>query len=291
MLRKVISASGIVAAPFIYLIGRAARSPSLSAWSISCDHHYLRGYISRIQQTNFNSEAFSLFSQAAAFCALANTEIDDMLYELLPKAHGQLLQDVACLMIHKMKKNGFFVEVGVGDGTKYSNSLLLERDFGWQGILAEPATMFHNSIKGSRSASLDQRAVSAVTGEMLTFEQDDSLGELSGLLGLRVPRGKQTLSSYQVETVRFDDLLDDYNAPANIDYISIDTEGSEISVLKGLSLEKRRVWFFTIEHNFDRKRLAAYSKILEPYGYRRILPQLSGFDAWYIHQDLKDCCF
>lgn len=291
MLRKVFSAAGIIAAPVVYLVGRMVRNPALSAWSIACDPHYKRGYDSWIQKNGMNNEAFARFSQAAAFCALAKNEIGNDLYELLPKAHGQLLQDIACLLIHHMKKNGYFVEVGVGDGMKYSNTLLLERDFGWKGILAEPATMFHTSIKNSRSAILDQRAVNAVNGEKLIFEQDDSLGELSGLGGQRTPRGNQVISAYEVETVRLDDLLNEYNAPDQIDYISIDTEGSEVSVLKGFSFEKRRVGFFTVEHNFDFKRLEAYSKILEPHGYRRILPELSGFDAWYIHQDMKDSCF
>ena len=40
------------------------------------------------------------------------------------------------------------------------------------------------------------------------------------------------------------------NAPRDIDYISIDTEGSEFSILKELDLNKYNVSIFTVEHNF-----------------------------------------
>ena len=37
----------------------------------------------------------------------------------------------------KAKHNGFFIEIGAFDGVYHSNTLVLERDFGWDGILIE----------------------------------------------------------------------------------------------------------------------------------------------------------
>lgn len=290
-MQKVLTVAGLLAAPAAYIGGRLIGSPALSARSIHFDNNYLRGYASQIQANRIPSEMFGRFSQAAKLCASSNKSIDTEIHDLFPKSHGQLLQDVVCALLHGGKRNGYFVEVGVGDGTKYSNTLMLERDLGWRGILAEPAVMFHESIAGSRTALLDRRAVGSETGSILDFEQDDSLGELSGLSGARVPRGKQTLSTYQVRTIRFDDLLEEHQAPAEIDYVSIDTEGSEIAVLSGLSLTRRRIWLFTIEHNFDTDRMAKYDGIFAAAGYRKILPHLSEFDFWYVHSDLKSDIF
>jgi FkbM family methyltransferase len=207
--------------------------------------------------------------------------------KLFPNSHGQLLQDVMCALVHSVKRQGYFVEVGVGDGEKFSNTLLLERELDWSGILAEPASMFHKSISDTRSAILDKRAVSDKSGNTVLFEQDDGMGELSGLAGQRSPRGQQNLSTYEVSTVRLDDLLAEHNAPDEIDYLSVDTEGSEISVLDGLSLSKRRISLVTIEHNYDRGRMRAYADLFESAGYRQLFPNLSSFDAWYVHNDLE----
>ncbi|MDX2142563.1 MAG: FkbM family methyltransferase [Rhodospirillaceae bacterium] len=190
-------------------------------------------------------------------------------------------------MVHNKKRNGYFVEVGVGDGTALSNTLILERDFGWTGVLAEPNRAFHDKIAKTRRAVLDKRAVYDISGKKMRFEEVAGVGELSGLGRHRTERGSPILSAYDVETVALDDLLAAHGAPSQIDYMSIDTEGSEVDILKGLSLKNRQVAFFTIEHNFDRKRLKAYHSILQPAGYREILPEISTFDAWFVHRDVQ----
>lgn len=45
------------------------------------------------------------------------------------------------------QRNGFFVECGGFDGESYSNSLVLERDRGWGGILVEPDTHNYQQMK------------------------------------------------------------------------------------------------------------------------------------------------
>ena len=286
-MHRIATALGMLAAPAAYVAGRMTGSTALTTRSVQLDDSFLRGYRARMQAAGFHSEMFERFAQAAKLCASTNAPIDEEMNFLFARSHGQLLQDVVCALLHKEKRDGYFVEIGVGDGTTYSNTRLLEEELGWKGILAEPALMFHDSITRTRSAVLDKRAVSSETGNTLIFEQDDAMGELSGVAGERTPRGAQNVSSYEVNTIKLDDLLDEHNAPDEIDYVSIDTEGSELSVLSGLSLKRRKISFFTIEHNFDSHRMKKYDEIMEGSGYRKILPQLSSFDYWYIHPDLK----
>jgi FkbM family methyltransferase len=291
MLAKLQSTKNMLAAPLAYLAGKVINNKNLMQSATAYDPLFMRPFIAKLHQSGRSADTFSQFSQAAKLCALASRDVDDMLRECFPDLNGQLLQDAVCILLHQAKRDGYFVEVGVGDGKKYSNTMVLEKRLGWRGILCEPAKMFHDNIMASRGAVLDRRAISDTSGVMLRFQQNDKMGEYSGFSDSISIRLNDPFTQYDVETISFDALLEHYSAPDEIDFISIDTEGSELNVLKGLSLKKRRVWLFSIEHNFDRHRIDAYKALLEPLGYRRVLPEISAFDAWYVHRDLPHPCF
>ena len=81
------------------------------------------------------------------------------------------------------------------------------------------------------------------------------------------------------------DLLEQHNAPKNIDYISIDTEGSEFSILKELDLKKYNVSVFTIEHNFIEEKRNKVKQLLEKNNYFRVFEKISAFDGWYVKKN------
>ena len=51
---------------------------------------------------------------------------------------SQFGQDEAVLKILNYKKNGIFIEAGAYDGEVHSNTLQLELNYNWTGILIEP---------------------------------------------------------------------------------------------------------------------------------------------------------
>ena len=55
------------------------------------------------------------------------------------KSRSQLRQDLFVLSQLDFKRNGYFVEFGATNGFNLSNTHLMEKEFGWTGILAEPA--------------------------------------------------------------------------------------------------------------------------------------------------------
>lgn len=79
--------------------------------------------------------------------------------EAMERSPSQFYQDIFCLLLNRGKRNGFFVEFGACDGLLISNTLLLEREFGWNGILSEPARTWQSEIQKNRSCMIETRCV------------------------------------------------------------------------------------------------------------------------------------
>ena len=57
-------------------------------------------------------------------------------------------------------------------------------------------------------------------------------------------------STYQVNTISPNDPLIKYNAPKKIDYLTIDTQGSEFDILNTLNFDEYSFQVITCEHNY-----------------------------------------
>ena len=79
------------------------------------------------------------------------------------------------------------------------------------------------------------------------------------------------------------DLLDVNNAPKNIEYLSIDTEGSELEILSAFDFSKYHIKVITVEHNFTNKRKSIY-RLLSDNGFTRVFEEFSKYDDWYINR-------
>ena len=72
-----------------------------------------------------------------------------------------------------------------------------------------------------------------------------------------------------------------FMAPKIIDYLSIDTEGSEYEILKNLYFKNYKFKVITCEHNYNENREKIYN-LLSDNGYKRKLTKISKFEDWYI---------
>ena len=86
---------------------------------------------------------------------------------------------------------------------------------------------------------------------------------------------------YQVKTISLEDLLDKYGAPSVIDYLSIDTEGSEFEILSTFNFEKYKFRIITCEHNYTENREKIHS-LLHEKGYVIKFTEVSKFDDWFV---------
>lgn len=185
---------------------------------------------------------------------------------------SQLFQDVWALYETGYKRDGYFVEFGAASGVQFSNTWLLEKQFGWSGILAEPNPVFRASLAENRSCHLSFDCVWSKTGESLPFNCAE-VGEHSGL-------GAGEGASIMVPTISLNDLLEQHNAPAVIDYISLDTEGSELEILQAFDFSRRDVRLISVEHNRRAARAEIY-ELMTKNGYVRRFAEISHYDDWY----------
>lgn len=197
---------------------------------------------------------------------------------------SQILQDLWVCFELGEKPNGFFVEFGATNGLVNSNTWLLETKFGWKGILAEPNPVWHAELKNNRSAHIEELCVFSKSGETVEFlTTDDSDPELSSIAGFseddHFAGVRQSGNRLSIGTISLSDLLVKYDAPETIDYISIDTEGSELDILKAFDFDRYKFRLLSIELN--PKTESKIQKLLEDKGYERVFPVFSQWDGWF----------
>lgn len=204
--------------------------------------------------------------------------------DLLHKSKSQINQDLFALSEVGFKKKGYFVEFGAANGVDISNSYLMEKEFLWDGILAEPARVWHKELELNRSVHIETKCVWKASGQTIKFNETE-LGDLSTIDDFSEKdlhsEARKSGSRYDVETISLIDLLDYYNAPKVIDYLSIDTEGSEYEILKNFDFDRYKFNVITCEHNNTSQREKIY-ELLTLNGYMRKFENLSKFDDWYV---------
>jgi FkbM family methyltransferase len=216
--------------------------------------------------------------------ALQNANYRKLL-PLIMRSKSQNYQDLFVLSELDMKKKGYFVEFGATNGIDLSNTYLLENDFGWKGILAEPARYWHEALRQNRpSTVIEEACVWTNSGMHLIFNEtvNKELSTLDTFTTLDNHRElRQNGEKYDVMTISLEELLDKNNAPKFIDYLSIDTEGSEFEILNSFNFQKYTFGVITCEHNYTAAREEIY-KLLISKGYIRKHEQISRWDDWYV---------
>lgn len=204
---------------------------------------------------------------------------------LIQKSKSQIGQDLFALVNNNFKSSGYFVEFGATDGLGLSNTYLLEKEFHWSGILAEPAKIWHESLRKNRNCNISDLCVWNKSGAELIFTEVTDETELSTISNFEhsdshgFSRGNT--NKYSVKTVTLQDLLDKFDAPKIIDFLSIDTEGSEFEILEKFDFNSYSFNVICVEHNFTEIREKIYA-LLTANGYVRTLENVSAWDDWYL---------
>jgi len=154
------------------------------------------------------------------------------------------------------KTGGTFVDVGAYDGVTGSNSLYFEKWRGWSGVLVEPVPAHRETAETMRAAPCLPYAIAANNGSAPFLSVTKGYLQMSGLLDSyddamleRVRENPHHAEdTIEVETRTLSHILTDAGL-INPDFISLDIEGGELSVLESFPFEKHKVLVWSIENN------------------------------------------
>jgi FkbM family methyltransferase len=185
-------------------------------------------------------------------------------------------------------RGGYFVEIGADDGVRFSNTHMLEASFDWRGICVEPNPQTYDLLRNNRRCWTDPRCLWHSSGDELDFSvaEDSTLSTLTAFAsGDHLAEHRHLVGQITVPSVSLNDLLREHDAPDIIDYMSIDTEGSEVEILDAFDFDRHSFRCITVEHNYTANE-AVLDRLLANNGYRRVLVNFSRWDGWYVNERL-----
>ena len=169
--------------------------------------------------------------------------------------------------------NGFFVELGANDGINQSNTYYFEKYRGWNGVLIEPIGQKYLECIKNRSNknkifcnacvsfNYDKKFVEMTYSDLMTTPNnvESNVKNLSNHLqvGMKyLPEGEKSYN-FGCLADTLNNILLKSNAPKKIDFLSLDVEGSEMEVLKGINHKEYRFKYLCIETK-EFKKLSDY---------------------------------
>jgi FkbM family methyltransferase len=178
---------------------------------------------------------------------------------------------------------GFFLEVGANHPTEGSQTWLLEQK-GWRGILVEPQAALAGLLRAGRAGSQVVQAACGPpekVGEATLYVPEETLVGFATLeRNVDDPHVRYTRTE-RVEVLTLETILQRAGNP-QVDFLSIDTEGTEVGVLQGLDLAKRKPALILIEDKLQDLSKHAY---LRRHGY--VLVKRTELNDWYVPQGTR----
>ncbi len=193
------------------------------------------------------------------------------------KSYSQFGQDLAVLRECNNKRNGYFIEAGASDGICLSNTYLLEKEFGWKGICVEPIpAVFSELVKNRPGSKCVDTVLFSESGKEVKFDVAAGFSLVSGVSDYIGDMWSKKIGSNKkqitLKTTTLMEVLEKAEAPKFIDYLSLDTEGTEYEILKNFDFSKYTFGFIDVEHNYIETTRMQIRNLLTKNGYTFIGP-------------------
>jgi len=204
-------------------------------------------------------------------------------------SYSQIGQDIKVLQFYNYKKNGYYVEIGASNGITFSNTYLLATRYHWKGICVEPLPQqFEKLCKNRPKAICYNQPVYDESNKEVIFDIANNSDMLSGIsynIDCHIDLVNSNKTQLTLTTISLNDLLDKSHAPNFIEYLSLDTEGSEFEILKSNNYDEYNFGLIHLEHNFIEPKRTQMHDFLLDHGYIHMNENM--WDDEYVHNSLE----
>jgi len=199
------------------------------------------------------------------------------------KWFSQANQDQMINALFRGKKKGFFIDLAANDATFLSNTYALERELGWNGLCIEPNPMYWSNL-----TYRDCQVVAAVVGKERKEEIKFVFGfaDHGGIVGDHFDNKRKPQIERESKlryTVTLSEILERFNAPKTIDYVSLDVEGAEEFIMSSFPLDKYTISVLTVER--PNQNLL---KLFEKNGYKYFIRLSTWGEQAFIHESAME---
>lgn len=192
-------------------------------------------------------------------------------------------------VIFNKKRKGYFVDIGAYDGLTISNTCFFEKQREWKGICFEPNPSVFSSLSKNRDCELFNCCIGTSNQNPIFFQVVGGSEMLSGLKLAYDPRHLERIfretnknnGSINEILVEIKSLVDFLPEGKVVDYLSIDTEGNEIEILKSIDFNRNQINSISIENNYNDLEI---KNILLELGYNLVVKLKC--DEIYVHKSI-----
>ena len=204
--------------------------------------------------------------------SIAELIVSKLFMKRIPAPKGfysQYGQDAYVLDLLGGMRGGVFVDVGAYDGVELSNTYHMEKELGWTGLAVEPHPAVFDELRRNRTCTLFHGCVGAANGTVRFRAVEGAASAMSGIEDAyndrtlrRIERSGKHSDFIDVESVTLKDLLRRFGID-HVDFLSIDTEGSEYEILEAFDFSVP-IRAITVENNMH---TVPIRRLLERHGF------------------------
>lgn len=194
------------------------------------------------------------------------------------KTYSQKGEDIFIDKYLSYKKDGFYVDVGANDPDRFSNTKRFYNKK-WNGINIEPDVDNYNKFfkKRMRDINLNIGIGQKISEAIFYKFETDTLSTFSKNEAEKYKKqGYKLKEEVYMKIDRLENIFSQYLNGRNVDFLSIDTEGFDVDVLKSNDWNKFKPKLICIEsvshdvNNINSEKEDGHELFLNNAGYKKI---------------------